>query len=220
VSVAAFFDIDGTVTKTTILDPLIWYRRAHDSGLRFAAFALGILLRVPYYLAVDRRSRARCNVVFYRRYAGLTAADLRGWHERTFAENLQHTIFPAAVGCIREHQRQGRPIIFVTGGLDIVMGPLAKFLQADVLLATHLEERDGRFTGAIDGPAIADNRKAELVRGLANEHGIDLTGSFAYGNSLGDAPMLECVGNPVTVNPDSRLQRLADKCGWPSVRWT
>jgi HAD superfamily hydrolase (TIGR01490 family) len=219
VSVAAFFDIDGTITKTTILDPLIWYRRAHDSRPQFALFALGMLLRIPYYLAVDRRSRARCNVVFYRRYAGLPAANLRDWHERTFAENLQHTIFPAALKCIRDHQGQGRRIIFVTGGLDFVMRPLADFLQADRLIATHLEERDGLCTGAIDGPAIADDRKAELVRSLAIEQGIDLTGSFAYGNSLGDAPMLECVGHPFAVNADARLRRLANNRCWPCVGW-
>jgi len=94
VSVAAFFDIDGTITRSTILDPLIWYRRAHDSKPRFALFGLGMLLRAPYYLWVDRRSRARCNLVFFRRYAGMNARSLREWHRRTFAHNLQRSIFP------------------------------------------------------------------------------------------------------------------------------
>jgi HAD superfamily hydrolase (TIGR01490 family) len=219
VSVAAFFDVDGTITKTTILDPLIWYRRAHDSKYGFALFALGLLSRVPYYLAVDRRSRARCNVVFYRRYAGLSAADLRHWHQRTFAENLQRTIFPAALDVIRDHRCKGHRIILVTGGLEWVMRPLAEFLQADELIATHLAERDGTCTGAIDGPAIADERKAELIRSLCKKNGIDAALSFAYGNSLGDAPMLECVGHPVAVNADSRLRRLAEARGWPQVRW-
>jgi HAD superfamily hydrolase (TIGR01490 family) len=219
VSVSAFFDVDGTITKTTILDPLIWYHRAHDSRYRFALFALGLLLRVPYYLAVDRRSRAWCNVVFYRRYAGLSAVDLRQWHQRTFAENLQRTIFPAALDCIRDHKRKGHRIILVTGGLDFVMRPLAEFLEADELIATHLVERDGTCTGDIDGPAIADERKAELIRFLCEKHGMDAALSFAYGNSLGDAPMLECVGHPVAVNADSRLRRLADARGWPQVCW-
>jgi len=219
VSVAAFFDVDGTITKTTILDPLIWYHRTHDSKFRFACFALGLLLRVPYYLAVDRRSRARCNVVFYRRYAGLSAADLRQWHQRTFAENLQRTIFPDALDCIRDHKCKGHRIILVTGGLDYVMRPLAESLEADELIATHLAECDGVCTGAIDGPAIADERKAELIRALSEKHGIETALSFAYGNSLGDAPMLECVGHPVAVNADSRLRCLADARGWPQVRW-
>jgi HAD superfamily hydrolase (TIGR01490 family) len=219
VSVAAFFDIDGTITKTTILDPLIWYRRAHDSKPRFALFALGLLLRVPYYLVLDRRSRALCNVVFFGNYAGLDSEALCEWHARTFAENLKRTIFHAALDCIRDHQRQGHRIVLVTGGLDFVMGPLADFLQADQLVATPLVVRDGVFTGALDAPPIADARKAEIVRFLMGTHGIDPASSFAYGNSLGDAPMLECVGHPMAVNADSRLRRLAATRGWSSLTW-
>jgi HAD superfamily hydrolase (TIGR01490 family) len=219
VSAAAFFDVDGTITKTTILDPLIWYRRAHDSKFRFSLFALGMLVRAPYYLALDRRSRARCNVVFYRRYAGLSAAELHEWHQQTFAENLQRTIFPAALDCIREHQRQGHGIVLVTGGLDFVMRPLKDYLHADQLVATPLVVQNGALTGAIDGQPIADERKAEIVRSLCDTHGIDPALSFAYGNSLGDAPMLECVGHPVAVNADSRSRRLAVARGWSCVTW-
>jgi alcohol-forming fatty acyl-CoA reductase len=219
VSVAAFFDIDGTITRSTILDPLIWYRRAHDSKPCFALFALGMLLRAPYYLWVDRRSRARCNLVFFRRYAGMDARSLREWHRRTFAQNLQRAIFPAAIDCIRDHQRQGHQIVFITGGLDFVMRPLAELLRIDKLIATHLVESAGIFTGEIDGPPIADVRKAGLTRAYAEEHDIDMGLSFAYANSLGDAPMLECVGHPVAVNPDSRLRRLALAHGWPIAVW-
>ena len=216
---AAFFDIDGTITKTTILDPLIWYRRTHDSAPRFAAFVSGLVLRAPYYLWIDRQSRSRCNVVFFRQYAGMPAQPLREWHRRTFPDNLQRKVIPAAHDCIRDHQRRGHRVVLVTGGLELVMRPLAEFLHADELIATRLVERTGAFTGELDGPAIADARKAELARAYAQRHGIDMAQSFAYGNSPGDAPMLECVGHPVAVNPDGRLQRLARRRGWPSVTW-
>lgn len=218
-SVAAFFDIDGTITRTTILDPLIWYRRAHDSTPRLALFALGLLARIPYYLWVDSRSRGRFNIIFYRRYAGLNAQSLRAWHRQAFASTLQRTIFPAALDCIREHQGKGHRIVLVTGGLEIVTRPLADFLHADELIATRLVESAGALQGEIDGQPLADEQKAVLVRDSAQRHGIDLERSFAYGNSLGDAPMLECVGRPVAVNADRRLRRLAVSRGWPTVAW-
>jgi HAD superfamily hydrolase (TIGR01490 family) len=216
--VAAFFDIDGTITKTTILLPLIWYQRAHLSWSRIVLFALELLVRAPYYLWVDRQSRARFNAVFYRRYAGLNAEDLRAWHRRTFEATLLPLIFPAALELIRDHQRQGHRIVLITGGLDVVMQPLAEYLHADDLIATHLTERDGIPTGTIDGPSIADEQKAIHVHAIAERHGIDLSQSFAYGNSLGDARMLECVGHPVAFNPDGRLRRLAGRRGWQMVR--
>lgn len=216
---AAFFDVDGTLTRTTILDPLVWYQRAHLSRPRFALWAAGLLLQLPYYLWIDRRSRSQFNVVFYRRYAGLSAAALRDWHRQTFAENLQRTLFPAALECLREHRRQEHRTVLVTGALDFVMQPLGEFVQADDLLAHQLMERDGLFTGELSGPPIADEQKAALVREYAQRHGIDLGQSFAYGNSLGDAPLLACVGRPVAVNPDGRLRRLAAECGWDIVEW-
>jgi HAD superfamily hydrolase (TIGR01490 family) len=219
VNVAAFLDIDGTITKTTILDPLIWYRRAHDSPPRFAAFAAALLLRAPYYWWVDRHDRARFNVVFYRQYAGMAAETLRDWHRRTFAANLRRTVFPAALDCISDHRLRGHRLVLVTGGLDFVVQPLAEFLGADELFATRLVERDGAFTGDVDGPAIAGDHKAELVAAYAERHAVDLAASFAYGDSGGDAAMLACTGQPVPVNPSRSLRSLARARGWRTVDW-
>jgi HAD superfamily hydrolase (TIGR01490 family) len=216
--VAAFFDIDGTITKTTILLPLIWYQRARLSWPRFVLFALSLLVRAPYYLWVDRRSRARFNVVFYRRYAGLNAEDVRAWHRRTFSENLQRRIFPATLELLRDHKQRGYLVVLITGGLDLVMQPLAEYLHADELIASHIAERDGVLTGVLDGPAVADEQKAVFVHEIVKRDGIDLSQSIAYGNSMGDARMMECVGHAVAVNPDGRLGRLAVKRGWRIVR--
>jgi hypothetical protein len=49
---------------------------------------------------------------------------------------------------------------------------------------------------------------------MAEEQGIDLSRSFAYSDSITDRPMLELVGQPVAVNPDRELRRLAQQRGW------
>lgn len=216
---AAFFDVDGTLTRTTVLHPLLWYQRAHLSTPRFAAWWLGMLARVPYYLMLDRASRGRFNIAFYRRYAGIRAADLAAWHRATFADNLGARLFPSGVTCVQEHQRQGHRIVLVTGGLNPVIQPLAEHLRADRLFAMDLVEREGVLTGELARPPIADEEKAAFVRSYAWEQGIDLAASFAYGNSWGDAPMMACVGHPVAVNPDGRLATHARERGWDAVRW-
>ncbi len=217
---AAFFDVDGTLTRTTILHPLLWYLGVRQGRLRHLLGKAGLLLQLPRYLWIDRRSRARVNVVIYRRYAGLPADDISDWHRTPDAvRRLTDRLFPKARECVEEHRRLGRRVILVTGGLDAVMRPFAEHIGAADVLATRLAERDGVFTGAIDGPPIADERKAELVRAYAAEHGIDLAASFAYGDSVGDAAMLECVGHPVAVNAGRRLRRLAAQRHWPVVSW-
>ena len=44
--------------------------------------------------------------------------------------------------------------------------------------------------------------------------GIDLAASYAYSDSITDLPMLELVGNPVAVNPDRELARVAREREW------
>jgi fatty acyl-CoA reductase len=216
---AAFFDVDGTLTHTTTLEPLWWYQRAHRPRWRFRLWAAGLLQQVPLYWALDKCSRAAFNVVFYRRYRGLRLEELRRWHRETFDENLRRTIFPAALECVREHQGQGHRVVLITGGLDLVMQPLADFLGADDLIAMRLEEHDGVCTGGLCGPPVAGAQKALLVRGYAQMHGVDLAASFAYGDSVSDAPMLACVGHPVAVRPGRRLRDLAGRREWRVVRW-
>ena len=52
---------------------------------------------------------------------------------------------------------------------------------------------------------------------LSGEQGYDLRLSYAYSDSVSDLPMLELVGHPVAVNPDSALESVAHQRGWPTV---
>src|SRR4029079_13551444 len=59
--------------------------------------------------------------------------------------------------------------------------------------------------------------KARRVKELAEERGIDLLRSFAYSDSINDLPLLELVGNPVAMNPDIPLVRIARRNGWQVI---
>ena len=61
--------------------------------------------------------------------------------------------------------------------------------------------------------------KIAAVRDFAEEEGIDLDASFAYSDSIYDAPLLRAVGNPGAVNPDPRLQALAVAARWPVLHF-
>lgn len=53
---------------------------------------------------------------------------------------------------------------------------------------------------------------------MAVKEGIDLANSYGYSDSITDLPMLELVGNPVAVNPDRELTRVAHDRDW-EMRW-
>jgi phosphoserine phosphatase len=77
---------------------------------------------------------------------------------------------------------------------------------------------DGRYTGQVEFYA-AGEAKVDAVRELAKERGYDLTESYAYSDSISDAPLLESVGHPTAVNPDRGLRRLAAERSWPVLEF-
>jgi phosphoserine phosphatase len=84
-------------------------------------------------------------------------------------------------------------------------------------IATRGKAVDGHYTAELDGPFVYGEGKAEAITQLAVDRGYDLKHSYAYSDSISDLPMLEVVGHPVAVNPDSELADLAHERGWPVV---
>src|SRR3546814_15196311 len=73
---------------------------------------------------------------------------------------------------------------------------------------------DGTYRGELtDVPPTGETRATALMD-YAASHGFDLDDGVAYADSTSDLPMLEAVGFPVAVNPETRLAALARKRGW------
>ena len=73
---------------------------------------------------------------------------------------------------------------------------------------------DGRYTGELtDVPPTGESR-AQILSDYCDAHGLDPAESVAYADSASDLPMLEAVGFPVAVNPETRLAAIARKRGW------
>src|SRR5205823_2986084 len=107
----------------------------------------------------------------------------------------------------------GRRVYIVSSSPEEVVKPLAEHFGVTDVLATRAKVEDGKYVGEIERYVYAEG-KADAIRDIAAELGIDLGNSFAYSDSITDLPMLEAVGNPVAVNPDRDLRREAEKRGW------
>jgi HAD superfamily hydrolase (TIGR01490 family) len=110
-------------------------------------------------------------------------------------------------------------VFIVSSTYHEMVAPYAELLGVDDYFGVRLEVVDDRFTGRIDGPICHQENKAEVVQSLARDHGLDLSASWAFGDSTNDRFMLGCVGHPVAINPDRKLRRLARSQGWAIERW-
>ena len=215
----AFFDVDGTLLKSTIVHCYIWMRSLQMPFFLKHLWLIGFLPKVVYYLILDSISRTRFNEVFYRNYRGLEVAEMKALSMEMFEAYIRPKIFSEAVSQIQEHQRQGTAIVLVTGSLDFVVQPIADYLAVDAVLAPQLREQDGQFTGELTTAPLIGEAKAEAMRSYADQHEVSLEESYAYGDSQSDLPMLECVGNPIVVNPGKSFRQKALKSGWEMHEW-
>src|SRR5690606_27445692 len=139
-------------------------------------------------------------------------------HE-ALVEVIEPIVYDEALDLMRAHQRDGHKVFIVSASPEEIVAPLAQYLGADEAIATRSElDEAGRYTGRTErycyGPA-----KAVALSEVAERDGIDLSASYAYSDSATDLPMLEAVGHPVVVNPDSALAAIAEERGWEVRRF-
>jgi HAD superfamily hydrolase (TIGR01490 family) len=215
--VVAVFDLEGTVVESNIVQQRLWVLRAQGGEAAAAAEAGSILTRLPAYLAAERRDRGEFLRSFLRRYAGMPAAKLEAAVRGGYTDALLAHTSGDALRRVREHRAAGHRTVLVTGSIGVLAEPLAELF--DEVVAGTMHEEDGTLTGFLGAPPLVDEARGAWLAQYAERGGYDLTGSYAYGDSVADLPWMSLVGNPTAVRPDARLARAALRRRWPIVDW-
>jgi HAD superfamily hydrolase (TIGR01490 family) len=205
-----FFDVDHTLTR-------------HSSGARYITLAirkgilpLRLLFIVPYYtltyrLGVFRLKKYADGFPYLR---GLSKASLETLAKESFEAELRGDVFPEAASLVREKRKAGRRVVLATSSLDIIVRPLADHLGVTDVIATTLEFKEGVCTGMVSGSPMFRGEKQKRVLQFIAEAGERREDCSFYSDSIYDLPLLDEVGEPVAVNPDFRLRRIARARGW------
>jgi alcohol-forming fatty acyl-CoA reductase len=76
------------------------------------------------------------------------------------------------------------------------------------------------YAGELATVPPTGEQRAQILRDYCASEGLDPAESVAYADSTSDLPMLDAVGFPVAVNPETRLATLARKRGWLVEQWS
>jgi phosphoserine phosphatase len=83
----------------------------------------------------------------------------------------------------------------LSGGFNYFASHLQKKLGFDYVYANELDiDADGKVTGEVKGVVVNGERKAELLREIAEKEGIRLEQTIAVGDGANDLPMLSIAG--------------------------
>jgi HAD superfamily phosphoserine phosphatase-like hydrolase len=137
---------------------------------------------------------------------------------REYADQLKKSAIRAEGRALIERlRREGARVVVISDGLDVFVRPVVESLGVDELVCNRMELRRGKATGKLAEPVVAGHVSGQWLRAFADERGLDLARSSAYGASAGDGLLLSAVGRPCAVSPDRTLRRMAKDLDWPVI---
>lgn len=209
-TVAAFFDIDGTLYREGLITELFkklikfeiiesdkWYSEVKPEfenwDNRQGDYDKYLLKMVEIYIQSVK---------------GLHRSQLE-FIARNIIRQKGDRVYTFTRDKIKWHKEQGHKVIIISGSPMELIKEMAEKHGFDDYIGTIYElDSNETYTGEVI-PMWDSISKKSAVKGFAQKYHIDLENSYAYGDSSGDLTMLEMVKNPVCVNPTRELVNLA-----------
>ena len=218
---AAFFDYDGTLTPYTMVHSYIFMNMVKFKGLKRWLFAVQQLFLALFYLVFDKVNTHRFNYYFFRKYKGMNYKELCKDYEETFEQTFKANLFDEMKEIVHKHKKEGCDIVIISASPDVVIKPIAQYFGADKYYTRILEVKNGKVTGELESNFMKTVDKTAAILDYAEKNNIDLSRSYAYGDSSQDVAMFNLVGNSCLVKGSSKkLRELAREKKWTIINPT
>lgn len=203
---AAFFDIDGTlyregliteVFKKFITHELVDENKWHDEVK-------------PSFMKYDRRQGEyddylnKMVEIYKETLVGMSNVHILHIAD-TVIKQKGERVYTFTRDQIQNHKKNGTLVIAVSGSpLELVEAMAKKHEFDDFRGTTYVTDQNGHYTGEVI-PMWDHRSKKKALLSLAEQYEIDLSESYAYGDTTGDFTMFELVGHPYAINPTKEL---------------
>lgn len=205
-NIAAFFDIDGTfyrdslliehfkkLIKHEIISPSVWHEQVKHT---FNNWDKRQGNYDDYLLDVS--------MTFVKHLTGISSEDIE-YNARQVIRTKADRVYRYTRQQIQWHLEQGHKVIFISGSPDFLVSKMAeKYNATDYRGSIYRIDENGLFTGEVT-PMWDSISKEKAISELVEKYNLDLSESYAYGDTNGDYTMMKHVGKPVAINPAKEL---------------
>lgn len=147
--------------------------------------------------------------------AGINESDYIEFSEYLYTEHIAKLVYPESRALVETHLKKGHTVALISAATPYQIAPAAQELGIEHVKCTHMEVVDGKFTGAVVKPTCYGMGKVLAADQVMEEVGAKPEDCIFYSDSDEDIHLLEHVGKPRPLNPNSRLRRIARGRGWP-----
>ncbi len=186
------FDMDSTLIQAEVIVELSRYA--------------GVEAQVEEITESAMRGEIDFNESFIKRVSLLKGIDESVMQE--IAANLPIT--EGAERLVRNLRRFGYKTAILSGGFTYFGKFLQEKLGFDYVYANELEIENGKLTGRHLGEIVNGERKAELMKQIAQKEGIHLQQVIAVGDGANDLPMINLAGLGIAFHAKPLVQENAD----------
>jgi phosphoserine phosphatase SerB len=176
-------------------------RVASPGRPRFIVTLLGRKLRaanISHVAAVV--ARHRLNIDAISRLSGRFSLRERNVHCCACVECSIRGLPDGTERLISKLKQLGYRISILSAGFTYFANHLKERLGLDCVSANELDIVDGRLTGRVKGEIVNGEKKAERLRQMAHQLGIDMRQTIAVGDGANDLPMLAIAGPGVAFH--------------------
>jgi HAD superfamily hydrolase (TIGR01490 family) len=213
----AFFDFDKTLIAVN--SGLLWVKRELRLGFLSWWDALRASAWIVRYQLGFVNLEAGVRMII-QSLEGSREDELRTRVRSFYEEQIKSLYRPGGKEMIERHRGQGDRLVLLTSASSYLAEEVARELAFEDVLCNRFEvDEGGLYTGRPLGEICYGAGKLLLARAYADGRGVALERCAFYTDSMADLPLLDAVGEPVAVNPDPRLRRLAVQRGWKVADW-
>lgn len=214
----AAFDLENTLIASNVVESYSWLATRRLNTPERIRYVLRALAEAPTLQRIDRKDRSDFLRFFYRRYEDAPVAQIDEDSRELLSNLILAKSFPAGLRRVREHRALGHRTVLITGALDFVVEGLRPLFD-EIVAAKMTVRPDGTYSGNMAVVPPTGETRAEALAEYCMAENLRLEDSVAYADSTSDLPLLEAVGFPVAVNPETRLAAIARKRGWLVENW-